>query len=325
MAVGFDPARITGNIGVSFINSLAAKLMNPMLPPIDAAAQMLLEKGLSYLDIGKVSFYSSIGSRYLVIKEAYDLLGKARYAATSGASEDVMGKDQEAWFLSTIQGSKATWKVWGNEYCLAQVAIDLSPQMLPAAFQHKFYMVADSWDGYRNKRAELLGKLADAGGVVAITGDIHACFAGTPAADDAGTKKIVEFVCTSITSATFKSELVSQVESDPVLSQVPGASMLAAFIDGLLLDTKTKINPFLGYANSGVNGYAVVSASGAEFAVTMKLIPENQVTMDRTADPAGLAPFISAVPFRALPGQSDLYQQISGAWMKWDHATQKYV
>src|SRR5262249_24481276 len=157
-----------------------------------------------------------------------DLLGKAKYAATNGASEDVMGKDQEAWFLSTMQGSKATWKVWGNEYCLSQIAIDLSPQPLPPAFKHSFYMVADSWDGYRNKRAELLDKLAAVGGVVAITGDIHACFAGTPSADAAGTKKIVEFVGTSITSATFKSELVAQVKSDPVLSQVAGADLLAA-------------------------------------------------------------------------------------------------
>jgi len=327
MAVGFDPAKVTGNISAPFINAIAAQVnptlpMGMQIPPIDAAAQMLLDKGLAYLDIGKGSFYSSIGSRYFVIKDAYALLGKAMYATSAGASEDVMGKDQEAWFLNTIQGSKATWKVWGNEYCLSQLAIDLSGQPVPPAFQNSFLMDVEDWDGYRNKRAELLGKLAGVGGVVAITGDIHACFAGTPAADDAGTKKIVEFVCTSITSATWKSELKAQVAADPVLSKVPAAPLLADNIDALV---STKINPFLAYANSGVNGYAVVSASGAELAVTMRLLPENQVTMDRSDDPMGLAAFLSAIPFRALPGQSELYKQVNGAWMKWDPATQQYV
>lgn len=330
MAAGFDAAKVTGKLAVNFINALANKV-NPSLPAgmqiplIDDAAQMGLEKGIAYIDMGKSSFYSSIGSRYLIVKDAFDLYAAAQYKATQGQSEDVMGGEQEDWFLAVMQASKATWKVWGNEYSLSQLAIDLSQLPLPAAFQHSFYLDAEDWDGYRNKRAELIGKLADVGGVVAITGDIHACYAGTPAADAAGKKKIVEFVGSSITSQTFVSELKAQVAGDPVLSQVPGAGMLAANIDTLLQDKSTKINPYLGFADSTKNGYAVVSASGTEFAVTMKLIPENQVTVDHSGNPDGLNAFVSTIPLRTVPGGSDLYQQIGGAWKKWDPTTQTYV
>jgi alkaline phosphatase D len=327
-AGGYDPAKITGNISVAYINALAAKL-NPglapadQIPTIDMVAQVGLEKGVSFADLGKGGNYTSIGSRYLAVKDTFNLFADITWKA-SKASQEVLGAAQEAWFLSTMQGSKATWKVWGNEYCLSQIAIDLSPFPLPPAFQHAFYMDTDGWDGFRNKRDELLDKLADVGGVVAVTGDIHAFFAGTPTTSD-GKKKIVEFVGGAVSSTTYLDILLGTIASDPVLSSVSGADMLAKNIDGLLLAKDTKINPFMGFANSAANGYVVVEAGPKELVTTMHMIPGNQVGKDFAGDVTTLAKFTKVATFKTITGESELYQQLAGAWKKWDPATQAWI
>jgi hypothetical protein len=59
---------------------------------------------------------------------------------------------------------------------------------LPDAFVRQFYMNADSWDGFRDKRSELIGKLSRKGpfgapvlinagrGKLQAEGDIIECF-----------------------------------------------------------------------------------------------------------------------------------------------------
>ena len=325
--VGYDPAKITGKISVAFINDVGAKV-NPGLPaaeqiPTIDAADPALEKGYSFAQLGKNSFYSSIGTRYLAVKDTFETFATIAYKA-SKASQEVMGPAQEAWFLSAIQGSKATWKVWGNEYPLTQIAIDLSLIPLPAAFQQRFMMDLDAWDGFRDKRSELIAQLADVGGVVAVTGDIHAFFAGTPTTSD-GKKKIVEFVGGAVSSGTYVDLLLGTVRGDPVLSTVTGADMLAKQIDTLLLSKDPKTNPFLGFANSTSHGYMVVEAGAKELVTTMTLIPGNQVGTDYTDKEATLAKFIKQLTFKTMVGESELYQQISGAWKKWDPTTQEWI
>jgi alkaline phosphatase D len=333
MAAGFDAAKVKGNISAAFINQIATQV-NPQLPPamqillIDPTTQAMLDKGISYADIGKLAFYNAIGSRYFVVKSTFDLYGKIKYQGTAGASEDVMGKEQEDWFLRTIQDSKATWKVWGSEYTLDQIAIDLSAQTVPDAFKRSFHLNVDDWNGSRNKRSELIGKLAPVGGVVAVTGDIHACYAGTPAVDmdkKGNQPKIVEFVGAGISSSTFKGELKSQLATDPVLSKVPGADLLVDNLDNLLRATDPPINPFLGFAESGSNGYSVATVNGEEFAVTMRLIPGSRINQDYTGKAQELEVFIKTVKLKTVKGGSDLYQEIDGVWKKWDAETLKYV
>jgi alkaline phosphatase D len=324
---GYDPAKITGKISVAFINGVGAKV-NPSLPPAEQiptidATLPTLEKGYSFADLGKNSYYSSIGTRYLAVKDTFETFATIAYKA-SKASQEVMGPAQEAWFLSTIQGSKATWKVWGNEYPLSQIAIDLSPFPLPDAFKRSFMMDLDSWDGFRDKRSELVGKLADVGGVVAVTGDIHAFFAGTPATSD-GKKKIVEFVGGAVSSGTYVDLLLGTVQTDPVLSTVAGADILAKEIDTLLTAKDTKTNPYLGYTNCTSHGYVVVEAGPKEFVATMHLIPGNQAGNDFTGQEASLAKFIKQLSFKTLAGESELYQQIDGAWKKWDPTKLEWV
>ncbi len=196
---------------------------------------------------------------------------------------------------------------------------------MPDGFKHSFYMDADDWDGFRDRRSALLEKLAPVGGVVAVTGDIHAFFAGTPSVNGDLSKKIVEIVGSSISSTTYKSLLKSQVANDPVLSTVPGAASLAAGIDSLLMDKGTKINPLLGYANSGANGYVTVEASSAELVATMHIFPELSTKTDYATKIDALVKLVSTEKFRAIPTDSELYKQVDGAWKKWDPTTFAYV
>jgi len=320
---GYTAADVKGNVSVAFINAVVSAVPNSPVPPIDPM-QASLERGLAYIDMGKASAHTSIGSRYFVVKDAFDIYAKLLYQKDK-KNEEVLGAEQEAWFLSTLEGSNATWKVWGNEYALNQLAIDLSKAGLPAAFARRFYMNCDTWDGFRNKRSELLAKLSSIGNVVAVTGDIHAFYAGTPMVEGDPSKKIVEFVGSSVSSTTFKSELIKQVETDPVLSKVAGATILAAQIDELLTSSDSKVNPQLGYAASAANGYAVAEVSGGEFGVTMVLIGENDVSIDYSDKTSDLMARVKRVKFQAKAGESELYQEIGGSWKRWDSTSLSWV
>lgn len=327
--LGFDAALVTGNLSVEYVNALVATINEgkqpadqlPAIDPLDPT----LEKGLAWIDLGKQSLHASIGSRYLVLKDAFDIVAKLQYDATSGAAQQVLGKDQRAWFLDTMKKSTATWKIWGNEYCLTQLAIDLTQQAgAPPSFQKRFYMNADAWDGFRDERSAILTELAALDGVIAVTGDIHAFYAATPTVIGDPDKKIVEFVGSSVSSQTFKNELLSQVKTDPVLSKVPQAALLAGLIDTLFMDEASKINPHLGYADSDSNGYCVAEVSADEVVVSMRYIASKEVGKDMTADPKIGSKF-KTLRFKTVAGGHDLFQEIEGAWKKWDMATQSWT
>ena len=93
----------------------------------------------------------------------------------------MLGTRQKAWWKSTMKGSDATWKLWGNEVTLMRLRI----QQLGATDVSDRVVSGDSWDGYPTERVELMTYLRDEGiqNVVALSGDIHAAFAGTIADD----------------------------------------------------------------------------------------------------------------------------------------------
>jgi hypothetical protein len=157
-----------------------------------------------------------------------------------------------------------------------------------------------------------------------VTGDIHAFFAGTPTTSD-GKKKIVEIVGGAISSTTYVDILLGTVASDPALSGVVGADMLAKNIDGLILAKDTKINPFMGFANSTANGYVVVEAGPKELVATLRMIPGNQIANDFSGQEEKLAKFTKTATFKTITGESELYQQLDGAWKKWDPTTQAWI
>ncbi|AGP34022.1 alkaline phosphatase [Sorangium cellulosum] len=327
-AAGYDGADVTGEISVLVINQIVAGVNEGLpedmqIPLIDAAASASFDRGIAYVDLGKFSAHGAVGARYLAVKDAFELYAAFRYKETQGASEDVMGAEQEAWFLETMEGSKATWKIWGNEFCLLPLAVDLSPYAIPEQFKRRFTMNVDAWDGFPNKRNELLERLVEVGGVVAITGDIHAFYAGTAGLAGDPSKKIVELVGGAVSSGAFRELLMSQVTGDPVLGSVPGAALLAAGIDDLLTSTETKVNPHLAHADSNAHGYVVIEASGEELVAEMRRIGAADALIDYSDKRDELE--IGSKRFRTLRGESELYLHDRGAWKRWDADTQTWI
>lgn len=328
-AIGYPAELLQGNLSVAWINGVVAGINEPLpepekIPPIDVAAPGL-EKGIAWYDVGKLSRNASVGSRYFTVKDGFDVLARYRYEQSGGESEQVLGAAQKEWFLSTMESSTATWKVWGNEYCLVQLAIDLTVQPVPEAFQNRYYMNVDAWDGFRNERSALLERLSAIPNMVAITGDIHAFYAGLPSVDGDPSKTIREFVTAGITSKCFRDEVKRQVASDPVLSQVPVAAALADLIDTLLQDKDTKINPGLAHANSAGNGFAVVDVEAGEMRVTLHACTPESVLEDSSADGAAASKLFEGVTFRAVAGDPALYRDFSGTWKRWDTTTLEWV
>jgi alkaline phosphatase D len=282
-----------------------------------------LPRGHAFVDMMKGSLWGRIGSRYLVARDVFARWAAHRWAESSGASEVAMGEAQESWFLDTMRGSTRTWKVWGNEFCLVPLQIDLSNLGVPASFRRVFHLNVDDWNGMGNRRDALIGELAGIPNVVAITGDIHAFFAGTPSVIGDPSRKIVEFVTSSISSTTFQRILQNQVETDPVLSTVNGASELAGAIKDLL-QLSNGPNPHLGYANPSSHGYAIVEASATQMLTTFFYHPEEDAMMSHYED-ANIDALFTPVRFRVDAGSPELFQEIAGVWRRWDMATQDWV
>ena len=176
--------------------------------------------------------------------------GQSAFSASKGASEQLMGATQRAWFLDTMKASTRTFKVWGSEVCLMPRHIDLTPVTLaPATLRQKICLSAEDWDGFPNERAALLSELAKLDNVVIVSGDLHCFFAGTPYAGEDPTQRVVEFVTGSLTSTTWLDGLSALAESDPSLP--PETKFIAASVPTLLVDPRHAPEPAPGLAKLG--------------------------------------------------------------------------
>lgn len=316
--LGLDVAELTGLVSADWINGLAEGL-----EALGAAPAQIDDPGLAvgfaYHHAFKSNHYSSLGSRYLVVDGAFRAIAAVRWAESGGASELCLGDAQRAWFLDAIQASTATWKVWGNEYMLMGKSVDLSQAAsLPESFQVKFRLSVEDWDGLPNRRDELITVLAAAGNVVAVTGDIHAFFAGTPwVAGDPATK-IVELVTGAISSATYRDLLFNQATSDPDLVAA-GAPGLAIGIEQLMADPNTKPNPHLGYLSTHAHGFMTCEVDAEHFDATFYMVPAAEVATQFDGDDDALVELFATDKFRVASGSPELHHQgEDGTWLVWD-------
>jgi alkaline phosphatase D len=124
------------------------------------------------------------------------------------ADRSMLGPDQERWLRGQLAGSRARWKVIGQQMLMAQ---------LEQKRGEGEGWWTDGWDGYPAGRARLLGDIAERKieNVVVIGGDIHSFWVTDLKADfddPASATVATEFVGTSVTSSgvpydTFKAFL----------------------------------------------------------------------------------------------------------------------
>ncbi|MCE4536572.1 alkaline phosphatase D family protein [Pelomonas sp. P7] len=153
----------------------------------------------------------SIGARYMVPQPTLSAVETAKLTAGATLPDplalvSILGGAQRQWWVQTMTTSTALWKVWGNEVSLLRMGIDGNKiPAAPAAFKSKFILNADQWDGFNAERKYLMGQLLAKGvkNVVAVTGDIHAFYAGVVMADyDAATPvpAMVDLVTAGVSS-----------------------------------------------------------------------------------------------------------------------------
>ncbi len=317
--------RVKGPVAVPWINARLKDLEKTAGVPaaIADADAAKLPRGLSFGQMLKFNGYGSLGSRYLVTRGPFELYAKAQWDKTKGESEQILGADQEKWFLESMAKATQTWRVWGNEYTLQRREVDLSAlTTLPEAFRHKFLLSAEDWDGAPNRRDKILEALAKIPNTVVVSGDIHAFFAGTPMRDSDPSQKIVEFVTGAISSGTYKTLLYRQATSDPTL-KAAGAGDLALIANLFLLGIGTgPVNPNLGYSHVEWNGFMVLNAAG-DYLSTTFWQAEEEVADKRQPDDK-LDGLFQPAEFRTKAGTRELEHKLEGAWKTWDPKTYKW-
>jgi alkaline phosphatase D len=321
-AVSVDvPAEvITGFITVEFINA-TLETLDIDLAPITEEESAALPRGVAISHAGKNAPHGQLGTRYLGILSGYEAIADARYDESGGASEEMMGQGQEAWFLETMQTSDATWKVWGNEFPLFRKVVDLSTFSVPLSFQKKFLLSLEDWGGVPNKRDALLDALADVDNVVAVTGDVHAFFVSTPHPRGDASRQIVEFVGSSVSSGTYQELLFNTASSDPALVEA-GAPALALLVEEFLQDDLTRPNPDLRYANVKEQGYAIAEVSGESFDVLYRSISKDYALEDLS--PSDVSEAMKTERFQVRTGSTETYREIEGEWSPWDAASARW-
>jgi alkaline phosphatase D len=320
-AQGFEEASIAGLLSVPWINGvLAAAAEDSPLDPEDES----FERGYAYHQLLKTAEFSSQGARYLAAERPFRALAAKRFAETDGASERLMGEEQRAWFVSTLTASTRTWKVWGNEYTLMRRAIDLTPvEVAPPEFRQRLLLTLEDWDGAPNERNALLEELAGVDNIVAVTGDLHAFFAGRPHADDAPETSIVELVAGSVSSTTWQSGIERVVVGNPDIP--PEAALLAQLVGTLLAAKETRPNPHIGWYDLENNGCAVLTAGPDTLELSAYTIDDELVPVPPRALERPLADLFQETRFRVTAGVRELERELEGEWKRWDRDSLAWV
>ncbi|MET0809173.1 MAG: alkaline phosphatase D family protein [Pseudoxanthomonas sp.] len=210
-------------------NAAVPGFMQAELPPAEGD----YPRGLPWLALGKSKLFSHIGSRYLVVKDSYDLLLALREA--EGKLPLALGEAQQAWLLAQLASSRARWKVVASSVSMTSMVLDMArPEMqAPPMLQRKFYLNVDQWDGFGRQRDALVKAMDEAGGTVVLSGDIHAGFATQLS------QRTVEFTVPAVSSQTLKDILAGSAGDDPDTADT-GRRLVEA-LDGVIAGGDARI------------------------------------------------------------------------------------
>ena len=262
-----------------------------------------LPRGLFYALLGKQSFFSQYGSRYVVVKSSYDLYTALLYAKTAKASENAFGTEQETFIVNKLTQSTRTHKVLVSSVSLVSMQLNLTGiPGVPAQFARAFYFDVDQWDGFPNKRAELLARLSGVQNLIGLSGDIHGAFAGN---EKASSPKLALLTAPAISSQTVGEEVgaaVTTFSSDPAFQ--PGGAVYEALVNGLPQLFQASTGGALKFVSTAAHGFLTVAFDATRARATFTLIPSSEVTVDYSGQPSGaLQAKLTTVEFDVAGGQ----------------------
>ncbi len=283
-------ANVTGLLALAYVNAV---LTSPQInaAPIDPAGK---PHGLAWIHMGKRDLFTSRGSRYVVVKDTFDAFSASQYATSAGKSENVYGDAQQAWVDATLAAPE-TWKVLVSSVSLTSMVFDLRDKMdIPdPTLRNRYYLDCDQWDGFPNRKRELLGKLAAATGgkAIAVSGDIHASFAS------------VEQGVACLTTPAISSDSVKAGARS--VAQAAGFDETSAVYRYVVTDidkTFAEGNPSIAFQDSDKHGFLIVDVGPDSVLATFHLTPSANVVIDYETMQPELASQFEETALRVTPG-----------------------
>jgi len=284
-------ANVKGLLSLVYVNAV---LTSPQVGalPIDPVGK---PRGLAWIHMGKRDLFTSRGARYIVLKDTFDAYSAYRYASTSGASENAYGDAQQAWVDATL-ATPETWKVLVSSVSLTSLIFDLRDKMdIPdATLRNRYYLNADQWDGFPNRRRALLAKLAGTAGgkAIAVSGDIHASFASVEGGVSCLTTPAIS--SNSVKAGARSVALAAGFDEMSAIYRYVVTEIDQSFVAG---------NPGIAFSDTDRHGFLIVELGADSALATFHLTESGNITTDYGArPPAELAGVFQEKAFRITPG-----------------------
>ena len=267
---------VTGNLSLLYVNAVL-KATNQTALIVAPSRDM--DRAVSWLHLGKQQLFSPQGSRYLAVKPLFELYAQYQWQLSQHESENVFGKDQQEWLQKTLTESKTKFRVIGSSVMPTEGIFNLTTTPgLPAAYQNVFVYGLDGWDGFPNKRQELLDflKTNNVGNTFFVAGDIHGGFVsvldGTAPA----------LTTPAISSGTLQESIAESALALGFTLDSPAYAKVVANLDKTLQEG----NPSIAFSASDQHGFVIVEVGETEAQATFHLISQAEVKTDSTSLPA---------------------------------------
>ncbi len=261
-------ADVKGNLALAFVNAV---LSAAGAETIDPAGK---PRGLAWVHFGKQTLWGLRGTRYIVLKDTYDAWTAYLYAKSGGKSEHAYGDAQDAWVKQGLAAAKP-WKIVATSVTMTSLVLDFrgKTDIPESSLRNSFYANTDGWDGFPNKRKEIL--TAGGASTIFVSGDIHAAYVSNE-------QDSVSITTPAITSGTFQDLLRSAVVAAGYDQDHPVYQYAVTDLDGSL----SAGNPGMVYANSTHHGITILEVGAAEATATYHLVPGTEAlsTYDKSVE-----------------------------------------
>jgi alkaline phosphatase D len=279
---------------------LEAAIASGAVAAFDVGDTTELPRGATFdhlrFSAGNLFARDGVNARYLVEQRHYEAYQKTRYRKDAGA-QSLFGATQEAWLRQTLTSSTATWKVVACQISMTPMILDA--RTVPPALEGREdtalvasglgllarllstpYLSVDQWDGFPDKRQEMLDLMRGIPNCVLLAGDIHSFYATNHGRGD-GPHGVVELTGGGISSESFKGFVRSVVDAVvPGVSQVPNVAAIISHLEELLQFTF----PGLTWANNDAHGFFAATFAAAKAYATAFVAPIEHVVVDAAGD-----------------------------------------
>jgi len=255
-----------------------------------------LPHGLGFIHLGKRAWFTPVGARFVVVKDVFDLYAALLYARSDGASERAYGQAQDDWLSDVLAIPRDRgFTVLASSVSMSTLVLDLRGKPgIPPDLQNRIVFTADQWDGFPNKKAELLSRLASAPGgrCLVVAGDIHAGYASIEGGVPCLTGP-------AISSSTASEEAGSAVAAYGIDPQSSAIALLILALDGLFKEG----NPALVLSDTHSHGVVVLEVDADQATATYQLVPATEVKTSYAGRSADLRTKVKDLAFRIEPGK----------------------